>query len=534
MSTTTRPARALKALSRNPQRRFVAAFSVLFNERVDFLPQLISNFLLHVPDAALVINASAPTLEACMERHAHQVSEPRRVFLLRADRPRSHWGATLMLAHLSSYRAARESLKFTHFGTLASNSLFTHPLQLQDCIEALAQAPSQHQPGYPYPGPDNPDQRALFPAFHNLLRPEVDKLYPNEIEGFFTGTDNWDLMLGYEHRLVELQAAYEKAEPGVRLAVEEFFPAQVVCGLGDKRFINVHTRWFDANSYTPHIKRQVSVNGLLALGAQPRHQGVKWFTRHPEHPMTVSVCEPETAQLLHQLQQLCESASPARQMALYALAMGLSEHMAQQLLQAGRQHQALDALALPEDWRFDTIEPVDRQWREIPMGGPVSYLFHEKLPGTTTHLQFAHVRQSHRSAMQVRVRVNSDLQRPTASPRLLSFWYLPLSLPVTSRSLSLTLQIHNCNTSDHTRDQLFKYCALLHQRAFTLLQATAHDHGRYLFCIQPEREDSAPLDDQVRIGIALHENVEFTFSIEVHVPSHSDADPTLAAAAPGQ
>lgn len=517
-SLTRQATQALIPLSKRPQKQFEAVFSVLFNERLDFLERLISNFLLHVPSGALIINASAEIVDAFVDQHADLVSEPKRVFLFKADRARSHWGATLMLAHLASFNAARQSLRFDYFSTLASNSLFTHPLNISACIESLERAPSQNMTGFNYPGPERPDQRAMFPPFYNLLRPHVDKLFPNEIEGFFTHADNWDIMQSYQDKLVELQSQYELVEASTRLAVEEFFPAQVVCGLGDKRFINIHTRWFDANSYTPHIKQQVSFNKLLEKGTQYGYCGAKWFTRHGHNPLTLAMCDPEHTQLVHMLYSLAERPEPEQQIALYALALGLTATMQKRLQAPGRSYNVIDALDLPLDWTFHTIEAVNRQWHELALGATTSYLFHEKLPATSIHLKFSRTEHCQQTAMQVSAQVNPPQAKPQPQPLLLSFWYVPLQLPAPMDSLSFCLQIHDCNTTEAERDQIFKYCALLHERAFRLVQASAYANGRYVFTIHPESSNASAFDNQLRIGIALHANVEFTFSIEVYKP----------------
>ena len=482
-------------------------FGMLFNEQVEYLSSCIQNFLLHVKEGILFINLPITTLDEYKKnnKRTEPLKTKDRIQFVVAHEPRQHWGATLMLGHLYTYTQAKLQFEFDYYCTLASNSLFVKAFDLNKTILILDKAPSHLVEAAPYPDPEWIDQRACFPAFRNLLSPDVAGLYGNEIEGFFTSAENWEIMLKYVHRLEHLESSYTNSDGSMRLAVEEFFPAMIVCGLGDRKYINIHRRLFSSNSYTPQIKSYTTFQDLMTSDHPPEVCGFKWFHRSPSFPITAAVTNPAMNKIWKSLESDVNNLSQAELLIFSTILVSAQQEIERKL--------SLDKnirIDLMSDWsgnlwHLNLSENCNGQVKNIFIDEKYeTFLFYNSIEEIQTNIELLIRKSDYGTFLSIKCEVQKLATKNTGQLPLAAFWYLPFPRVTEGKKIQIKLEVKKFDGSPVNQDEIFKYCALCVGGGFMLAQAVSWYKNEYIFIFDPTENTSTTPATPSFVGVPVH------------------------------
>lgn len=196
----------------------ITVFSVLFNESLEFLKLLVSNFLHFTGKSErFIININ---VDIDLSNEPYFVSE--RVIFCRGKK-RSALGASLLLGHLENIRLARDRFSsFDYFVPISSNSLFIRPFSINEIERRLVDRAGAEW--YVEPNQidvvgdhyslqhhewwwSNIERQQDFLAFvRNTL--QADTLVPMQIEGLLAPAAQWE-------RLADFAPAIEKMSIGL-------------------------------------------------------------------------------------------------------------------------------------------------------------------------------------------------------------------------------------------------------------------------------------------------------------------------------
>ena len=497
------------------KRSVPVVFAMLFNESAHYLSACINNFILYVDDGILIINLPEVTLNKFRAQLGEEGYTPlnlgERVFFVVSNDSRQHWGATLMLGHLYSYIQAKLYFEFEYFCTLASNSLFVKKFDLKLVNDLLDEAPSRLMKPESYP--ESTQDRRSFPAFRSLLSPDVGGLYANEIEGFYSSSKNWEIMLNYRNNLEYLEKCYSKVEHHVRLAIEEFFPAMVVCGLGDRKYINIHRRLFLENGYGPPIKRYATVRDIFAIDRMPGVCGLKWFHRSSVFPATEIITNPNLNNLWEPIKVGLNSLSLNELLNFKTVLTYAVQEVESRLLGGG-----IVAVNLMADWgdqlfEIEIQEKCYRQVKPIHLNKVLStFLFYELIEGVQPSIKISVKPTNSGASLSISCKTDADFMPVSSNTEnlLVAFWYLPFPPMFESKRVQIKIRIEGFCPHNDQENSIFKHCVFCLRGQFILTQAISCYGNEYVFICDPfEVSDEIDMGRQTFLGLPIHMNTSF-------------------------
>jgi hypothetical protein len=392
-------------------------FSALYNEPADYLPLLVDNFLNFTSDeCALVINVgSSITLPPSF-------STPSRVQIIRAETPRSVWGATLLSGHVESFRyAERVFAGFGWFVPIASNSLF---LRHFNPDLAIAAARKRERPKLPEGFDARWDalpEKWHWPKLHGFdaaaerLRSHwnIDGLFMNQIEGQLASREDWG-------RVATIHCDLSGLWEGLTAPLEEILPATVIDILGSGQRTEVClVHW------TPRPEgRYATLVDLTDVGTLPPHVClIKWFRRDGFVAETISVATNFGRIVVNELQEAKGLVARTRMRVLL-----------QSALKALEREEQLIPIKMSFQNQVDLEVTTQRQILLLKNGGATedtdaAYLY---LENTNEKLRLA-LRTGRSGHLQVSCKAVDEDQATTFAEPVLE-GYLYISLPAFPRS----------------------------------------------------------------------------------------------------
>jgi hypothetical protein len=267
-------------------------FSALFNESAEYFNVFIENFM-HYTDqeTILIVNLG------CEADVAINCDYGLRVHIVRGSVRRAKWGATLLAGHMENFREAEQVFPdFRWFITMASNSLFFHPFDMELALDALLESKAQC-PDVQWDSLPNhwhwPRLTDFYTAAQYLFkRLGTSGLWNGQIEGRLASRKDWALV-------ADVSAESSGCWNGLEAPLEELLPVTVISAIGSGQTISIcHVKW------EPPEERIVRIEDLINPINEANYVCLmKWFRRDPRALETLIVGAPLGRSLLRTLQE---------------------------------------------------------------------------------------------------------------------------------------------------------------------------------------------------------------------------------------
>ncbi|GBQ63322.1 hypothetical protein AA103196_0558 [Ameyamaea chiangmaiensis NBRC 103196] len=264
-------------------------FATNFNESDEFLDDYIDNFLSYSSESCrLVVNF--PAGRTIPPSHFAQHT---RISLFNGSIERSKWGISLLLGHSESFQHAKTVFgTFDYFCTMASNSLFVRPVNIDAAIALLplrARVPIGCERNYnpdidvdsgtvPHGGTWAWKGLQLAAEARDFMRDVfgIERYSATQIEGLFATTEDWAVVFDRHDDLVQLGRVLDtcRSESHALMALEECLPPTLFEAYGSGRYTHLcRVLW--------HHHRAITLAELLAMPPRlPDHiSALKWFQR---------------------------------------------------------------------------------------------------------------------------------------------------------------------------------------------------------------------------------------------------------------
>jgi len=260
-------------------------FSCLYNENIDFLKHLISNFLAFTDNKCiLVINLGKHY------KYTPEIPiETDRVYFHNGETTREKVGPTLLSGHIENLDfSERHFISFEYFCPIASNSLFFCDFKKNETLEKLHKQKRRnastinlqslpekwHWPKF------NNQENALHHLKNNW---NIEHLHNNQIEGYLASKKDWQLV-----KLVHDDLLHTWNE--LKAPLEEVLPSTVIHTIGSGQTltiakVNFGRKESDGGQF-------VKFNDIFQNTFEQHICIWKWFQRDILNHETFMVCNP--------------------------------------------------------------------------------------------------------------------------------------------------------------------------------------------------------------------------------------------------
>ena len=308
----------------------------------------------------------------------------------------------------------------------------------------------------------------------------------------------------------------------MRAAMEEKIPAAVICGVGDKKFINICKRLFDTETKPiPLIKNNADFNDIFNEDALPKHIcSLKWFIRNPNEILTAGVSDISPIQKLESMRKIICGSSLDDSIHSKAILLAALDTLDLKMAQS-QTTSNLIPFQPESEWFIERTERIDRQWFETPtVEDHRSFLFLEGISDLSATIRLS-IENKESPLIGISTSpINEGDQYAKHDKALLGFWYFPIPKSIDySKRFYITVSIFSSSIELNSRElyRLYKYLVIKLGTGYFRIQASAFYKGEYIFNFSPvDHLDSKTAEGEVDcIGVPIHFDIETKISVKI-------------------